>query len=116
MVHEITDDNFEAEVADSELPCVIEFTAGWCTMCDAMAPTFEALSEEYSGKVKFCLVNTDKQKGLSIRFAVTALPYVVWVADGIKAPLFDELVGEKRLRERIDFMLAGNEAPTAMPL
>ena len=116
MLHEITDDNFEAEVASSDVPCVIEFTAGWCAMCKKMAPTLEALSEEYAGKVKFCTVNTDEQKGLRIRFAVAALPYVVWVADGRKSPLFDELVTAERLRERIDFMLAGNEAPTAMPL
>ncbi len=116
MIHEITDDSFEREVAHADVPCVIEFTAGWCTMCDAMAPTFEVLSEHYGDKVKFCLVNTDEQKGLRIKFAVACVPYIVYVANGMQSPLFDELVTAERLKERIDFMLAGGEAPTTRPL
>ena len=64
MVYEITDESFEAEVANCDKPCVIEFTAGWCTMCDEMVPTFEELAEQYGDEVKFCIVNTDEQKKL----------------------------------------------------
>ena len=53
MVYEITDDNFQAEVVDCGKPCIIEFTAGWCTMCDEMVPIFEQLSEQYDDSVKF---------------------------------------------------------------
>ena len=116
MVHEITDDNFEAEVVASDIPCVIEFTAGWCTMCDEMVPTFEELSERYGDAVKFCIVNTDQNKGLRVKFAVAAFPYIVLVANGMKTPLFDELVSAERLKERIDFVLDGGKAPTTRPL
>lgn len=116
MVVEITDDNFQDEVAQSDVPCVVEFTAGWCTMCDDMVPVFDELSEAYEGKVKFCIVNTDVSRGLRIKFAVAAYPYIVYVADGKKTPLFDEVVSAERLRERIDFVLGGGQAPTTMPL
>ena len=116
MVYEITDDNFEQEIVGSDVPCVIEFTAGWCTYCDDMVPVFEELAETFDGKVKFCIVNTDEQKGLRIKFAVAAFPYVVYVADGMKTPLFDEIVTAPRLEERIRFMLDGGEAPTTRPL
>lgn len=116
MIYEITDDNFEAEVAESSVPCVIEFTAGWCTMCDEMVPTFEELAESYGDDVKFCIVNTDEQRGLRIKFAVAAYPFIVLVAGGMKTPLFDELVTAERLRERIDFVLGGGKAPTTRPL
>jgi len=116
MVHVITDDTFQAEVVDSDVPCIVEFTAGWCTMCDAMAPTLEELSDRYAGKVKFCIVNIDENKALRIRFAVAAVPYIVLVNDGMQTPLFDELVTAERLSERIDFVLAGNPAPTTRPL
>ena len=116
MVYEITDENFEAEVANCGKPCVIEFTAGWCTMCDEMIPTFEELAEQYGDEVKFCIVNTDEQKKLRIKFAVAAYPYIVLVADGMKTPLFDELVTAERLKERIDFVLNGGKAPTTRPL
>ena len=116
MVHEITDDNFEAEVAASDIPCVIEFTAGWCTFCDEMIPVFEELSEKFGDEVKFCIVNTDENKKLRIRFAVAAFPYIVLVADGMQTPLFDELVTAERLEERIRFVLDGGKAPTTRPL
>ena len=116
MIHEITDENFEAEVVGSDVPCIIEFTAGFCTYCDDLVPVFEELDGHYGGRVKFCLVNTDEQKGLRIKFAVAAFPYIVFVADGMKTPLFDEIVTTERLRERIDYVLAGNPAPTTRPL
>ena len=116
MIYEITSENFAEEVLQSDAPCVIEFTAGWCTMCDAMAPTFEELSETFGDQVKFCLVNIDEQKSLRIKFAVAAIPYIVFVADGMQTPLFDELVTAERLEERIRFVLDGGEAPTTRPL
>ncbi len=116
MLYEITDQNFEEEVVQSQVPCVIEFTAGWCTMCDEMVPTFEELSEKLGDEVKFCIVNTDEQKQLRIKFAVAAYPYIVLVKDHMKTPLFDELVTAKRLEERIRFVLDGGEAPTTRPL
>ena len=116
MIYEITSENFDAEVAQSDVPCVIEFTAGWCTMCDAMAPTFEELSETFDGSVKFCLINIDEQKALRIKFAVAAIPYIVYVADGMKTPLFDEIVPADKLEERIRFVLGGGQAPTTRPL
>lgn len=116
MVHEITDETFEQEVANSPVPCVIEFTAGWCTMCDAMAPTFDELSETFGDDVKFCIANIDEQKKLRIRFAVAAVPYIVYVADGMQTPLFDEIVTADRLAERIRFVRDGGKAPTTRPL
>ena len=116
MVYEITDENFDVEVASCDKPCVIEFTAGWCTMCDEMVPVFEELSEQYGNDVKFCIANTDEQKKLRIKFAVAAFPYIVLVADGMKTPLFDELVSAERLKERIDFVLSGGKAPTTRAL
>jgi len=116
MVHVISEDNFEEEVASSKVPCVIEFTAGWCTFCDAMEPTFESLSQKFGDSVKFCLINIDEQKKLRIKFAVAAVPYIVYVANGMQTPLFDEIVTEDRLEERIRFVLGGGKAPTTRPL
>ena len=116
MVHEITDANFEEEVANSPVPCVVEFSASWCPPCKEMVPRLEALSEKFGEDVKFCLVDTDVQKKLRIKFAVAAVPYIVLVADGKKTPLFDELVTVERLEERIRFVLEGGDAPTTRPL
>ncbi len=116
MLHVVTDENFEREVAQSPLPCLIEFTASWCTLCTTMEPMLEELSEKLDGQVKFCTVNADTEKQLRIRFAVAVAPYIVLVADGMQTPLFDELVTADRLEERIRFVLEGGHAPTTRPL
>ena len=116
MVHIVTEENFEEEVLASEVPCIIEITAGWCTFCDEMVPRFEALAEKFGDSVKFCLINIDEQKKLRIRFAVAAIPYIVYVADGLQTPLFDEIVTADRLEERIRFVMDGGNAPTTRPL
>lgn len=62
MIHEITDENFESEVMDAGIPCVIEFTSDWCVLCKDMVPAFEKVAEELGDKVKFCSVDTGKQR------------------------------------------------------
>ena len=116
VIYEITDESFNAEVASSPVPCVIEFTGSWCPLCHKMVPILEQLTEHYGDAVKFCTVNTDTEKALRIKFAAAALPYVVYIADGMKTPLFDEFVTYDRLQERIDFVLNGGQAPTTRPL
>jgi thioredoxin 1 len=116
MVTELTDDNFQDEVLNSDIPCLIDFYAPWCGPCADMAPRFEELSKRYEGKVKFCRADSDANKRLRIAFLVAALPYLVYVDGGKKSPLFDESVPMERLAERIDMMLEGGEAPTTSPL
>lgn len=116
MIATITDDNFENEVLNSEIPCVIGFTAGWCNLCPKMIEELDALSKEYDGVVKFCSVNVDEQRKLRISFAVAAIPYTVFVHDKMKTPLFDELVSKERLDERIRFVLDGGKCPITVPI
>lgn len=49
---EVNDDTFNSEVMNSELPVLVDFSAVWCGPCKQLAPTLEALAEEYSGKFK----------------------------------------------------------------
>ena len=116
MLHEITDDTFDSEIVNSNVPCIIQFTAGWCTFCDDMVPRIQELDQEYAGKVKFCIVNIDQQRKLRIKFAVAAVPYIVLVMNGTKTPLFDMIVSKEQLKERIDFAINGGECPTTRPL
>ena len=115
MIHEITDETFETEVANSPIPCVILFTAGWCNLCPEMESRMRSLSDRMS-EVKFCVVNTDTQKGLRIAFAVGVAPYIVMVRNGMKLPLFDQIVPEDELEERIRYILDGGKPPIETPL
>ena len=116
MVMDVTDDSFEQDVLGSDIPCVILFTASWCTWCDEMLERMAEASDAFEGEARFCTVDTDEQRKLRIAFAVGTLPYIVLVRDGMRVPLFDEIVTTDRLVERVRYMLDGGKAPLETPV
>jgi thioredoxin 1 len=56
-VIQVNETDFDSTVLRSEVPVFVDFYADWCGPCNMIAPTIEALSEEYAGKVKFVKIN-----------------------------------------------------------
>ncbi len=59
VIH-VNDGEFDQEVLRSNVPVFVDFYADWCGPCKVIAPTIEALSKEYAGRVKFVKVNVDE--------------------------------------------------------
>lgn len=72
----ITEENFEQEVLNSEVPVLIDFWAAWCAPCRMIAPTIDELADEFGGKVKVGKVNVDEQPELASAFRVMSIPTV----------------------------------------
>src|SRR5215468_4492537 len=71
---EVTDQAFREKVLDSQEPVVVDFWAPWCRPCLMMAPTFEALSSEYQGKITFAKLNTDENMDTPGRYGIQGIP------------------------------------------
>lgn len=74
---EITADNFDTEVAESDLPVIVDLWAPWCGPCKSLTPILEKLAGEYDGKVKVGKVNVDEQPELAQAFRVQSIPMLV---------------------------------------
>lgn len=78
----ITDDNFETEVINSELPVLIDFWAAWCGPCKMIAPIVEELAVEYDGKVKIGKLDVDSNQQTAIKYGVRSIPTVLLLKNG----------------------------------
>jgi len=90
FVKEFTDQNFEIEVLESDLPVLIDFWAVWCGPCKAIAPVIEEIADEYDGKVKVGKVDVDSNQGTSMKYGVRSIPTLLLVKDG---QVVNQLVG-----------------------
>lgn len=99
---EITADNFETEVVESDVPVVIDLWAPWCGPCRALDPILKKLAGEYDGKVKVGKVNVDEQPELAQAFRVQSIPMVVGLKGRDVQDVLVGMQGEAPLRRMFD--------------
>jgi len=80
--HAVTDDTFDTEVRNSEIPVVVDFWAEWCGPCKQIGPALEELSDELDGKVKIVKVNVDENPNSPSQMGVRGIPALFLFKDG----------------------------------
>ncbi len=78
----LTNDNFEAEVLNSDIPVIVDFFATWCGPCKMLAPIIEEISEEYAGKIKVGKLDIDEARKLALKYYVASVPTVALFKEG----------------------------------
>ena len=74
-------EGFEKALASGRT-VLVDFWAGWCGPCKMLAPTIEALGEQYEGKAIVGKIDVDEEQELAIRYGVMSIPTVIFFKDG----------------------------------
>ena len=84
----ITNENYEKEVAASKLPVLLDFWAPWCKYCRRIAPVIERVAQQYEGKVVVAQCNVDDAAALAQQFIVDIIPSLFVIKHGVPGVKF----------------------------
>ena len=103
---QLTDETFQREVIESELPVLVDMWAPWCQPCIAMKPTIRELSSELSGKAKVAELNIEQNPFIKEKYNVDKYPMLLIFADGIEVQRLVGIQGREELLEALSDHLA----------
>ena len=86
----LTDDNFQAEVLESDKPVLVDFWAAWCGPCRMIAPTIEELAKDYDGKVKIGKLDVDNNQHVAMKYGIRSIPALLVFKNG---KVIDQIIG-----------------------
>lgn len=98
-VLELSDDQFEAEVLQSDVPVLVDFWAPWCGPCKSIGPVINELASEFAGRIKVAKVNVDDNRESAAKFNVKMIPNLIIFKDGESK---EQLVGAVAKQELVN--------------
>ena len=105
MVNDVTDQDFEKEVIQSNLPVLLDLWAPWCGPCRMVAPVIDKLSEQYDGKLKFYRLNVDENPQTATKYRIMSIPTLMFFKGGEPVDTVVGAVPERVLTPKIDELI-----------
>ena len=98
----ISKEQWEQEVINSDKPVFVDFWATWCGPCGIVAPIVEELAKDYEGKVNFVKVNVDQNKELASKYNIFSIPTLAIFRNGQVVSQADGAASKESIRNFID--------------
>jgi len=73
----VSDSTFEADVLGSDKAVLVDFWAEWCGPCRMLAPSLEAVAEEYDGKAGVYKMNVDENPSVPQKYGIRGIPTLI---------------------------------------
>ena len=103
-----TNDNWQQEVVQSDVPVLVDFWAPWCGPCRMMSPTIDKLAEQFAGKVKVGKLDVDKNQEIAVKYGISSIPQILLFKGGEK--LVDKKLGVQPETEFVKMLNRALEA------
>ena len=78
----VTEETFQSEVLDSELPVLVDFSAEWCGPCKMVDPIVHELADDWAGKVKIVKIDADESPNILMQYGVMGIPTLMFFSNG----------------------------------
>ena len=103
----LTEDNFETEVLQSDEPVLVDFYADWCGPCKIQGPIVEELAKIYQDQgVKIGKLNVDLAPKIAEQYQVMSIPTAIIFKDGKPVEQLVGLHDKKTLAAKIEAVKA----------
>jgi len=101
----LTDEIFEAEILNADVPCLVDFWAEWCMPCKMIAPVIDEIADDFAGRAKIAKVDTDECKQVAMKYGVSSIPTILIFKDGEVAKKFVGLQQKADLAATLEELL-----------
>ena len=109
MISEITGQDFDKEVLKSDLPVFVCFTTSRCGSCFALCLVVEDLAKEYDGRIRFVMIDVEKEPQLAARYNILPLPAVLVFQHGKSLKELGGFQSRAHLKNVLNALTAENE-------
>jgi thioredoxin 1 len=105
-VREVTDNNFQAEVIESEVPVLVDFWAPWCGPCRMVSPIVEEIADEKGEQLKVVKINVDENQQTAVQYNVMSIPTLILFKHGEAAKTVIGAYPKRKLESELEPALA----------
>jgi len=105
-LNEVTDNNFQAEVIESDTPVLVDFWAPWCGPCRVVAPVLEEIAAERGEALRIVKLNVDENQQTAAKFEVLSIPTLILFKGGQPVKKVIGAYPKKKLEAELEPSLA----------
>jgi thioredoxin 1 len=81
-IQHVSDESFDSDVLNSDVPVLVDYWAEWCGPCKVIAPVLEEIASEYDGKIKICKLDIDANETTPPKYGIRGIPTLMLFKNG----------------------------------